>query len=355
MSFDVLHNFISPVTGRVLSDPDYVLVGDYEGIATPSPILIDMRLELIDLRKEVDDLESLNNRVGFIISQPDAGLPKAQALSDLDDGFMYNTDGVVSTNNNVLSDTLLKDFLWIGDELNKALPVPNIEVSNLPNLTENKIWVGDNTNRPVEVDFSIAPDDAKYIIQQESPGLANAQILGDLTTGILKNTTITGVLSIASGGGVVGVDDYVTPLALEEAIEAQAEATTIEITEAIEAQAVITTANYNDAVTVAANTWLEEFHSDFVYDSTSDSGFINELQELLADEPSAETIVDFFQDNHSQIWEPEFIYDAWFSVSIQQTESQEVTGLNTDVIKELMTTNDFHTRENIEKTTSMIN
>ncbi len=242
MSFDVLHNFISPVTGRVLSDPDYVLVGDYEGIATPSPILIDMRLELIDLRKEVDDLESLNNRVGFIISQPDAGLPKAQALSDLDDGFMYNTDGVVSTNNNVLSDTLLKDFLWIGDELNKALPVPNIEVSNLPNLTENKIWVGDNTNRPVEVDFSVAPDDAKYIIQQESPGLANAQILGDLTTGILKNTTITGVLSIASGGGVVGIDDYVTPLALEEAIEAQAEATTIEITEAIEAQAVITTA-----------------------------------------------------------------------------------------------------------------
>ena len=238
MSFDVLHNFISPVTGRVLSDPDYVLVGDYEGIATPSPILIDMRLELIDLRKEVDDLESLNNRVGFIISEPDAGLPNAQALSTLDNGFMYNTDGVISINNDVLSDSLLNGFLWIGDELNKALPVPNIEVSNLPNLTENKIWVGDNTNRPVEVDFSIAPDDAKYIIQQESPGLANAQILGDLTTGILKNTAITGVLSIASGGGVVGIDDYVTPLALEEAIQAQADVTA----EAIQAQAVITTA-----------------------------------------------------------------------------------------------------------------
>ena len=35
MNYDVLHNFISPVTGRVLSDPDYVLVGDYQGIATP--------------------------------------------------------------------------------------------------------------------------------------------------------------------------------------------------------------------------------------------------------------------------------------------------------------------------------
>tara|TARA_R110001583_G_scaffold97312_1_gene242156 strand:- start:1628 stop:2011 length:384 start_codon:yes stop_codon:yes gene_type:complete len=103
--------------------------------------------------------------------------------------------------------------------------------------------------------------------------------------------------------------------------------------------AIITTADYTDAVTVAANTWLEEFQSDFVYDNSTDSPFIGELKELLADEPSAETIVDFFESNHSQIWEPEFIYDAWFSVSIQQTESDEVSGLNTEVITELMSVN----------------
>jgi hypothetical protein len=50
MEFNPLHNFISPMTGRVLSDPDYVLVGDKQGIATPSPILIDMRLDHINLR-----------------------------------------------------------------------------------------------------------------------------------------------------------------------------------------------------------------------------------------------------------------------------------------------------------------
>jgi len=36
MKFNVLHNFISPVTGRILCDPNYVLVGDANGIAIPT-------------------------------------------------------------------------------------------------------------------------------------------------------------------------------------------------------------------------------------------------------------------------------------------------------------------------------
>ena len=36
MKFDVLYNFISPVTGRILCDPNYVLVGDANGIAIPT-------------------------------------------------------------------------------------------------------------------------------------------------------------------------------------------------------------------------------------------------------------------------------------------------------------------------------
>ena len=51
MKFDILHNFISPVTGRVLADYNYVLVGNKQGIAIPSPILIDLRLDLMNLRK----------------------------------------------------------------------------------------------------------------------------------------------------------------------------------------------------------------------------------------------------------------------------------------------------------------
>jgi hypothetical protein len=43
-----------------------------------------------------------------------------------------------------------------------------------------------------------APGDAKYVVQTADADLPNAQALGALTTGLLKNTTTTGVLSIAA-------------------------------------------------------------------------------------------------------------------------------------------------------------
>jgi len=43
-----------------------------------------------------------------------------------------------------------------------------------------------------------APTDATYIVQTGDAGLSAEQALGDLATGILKNTTTTGVLSIAA-------------------------------------------------------------------------------------------------------------------------------------------------------------
>jgi hypothetical protein len=46
---------------------------------------------------------------------------------------------------------------------------------------------------------NIAPKDATYIVQTSDTGLSNEQALGALGTGILKNTTTTGVLSIAAG------------------------------------------------------------------------------------------------------------------------------------------------------------
>ncbi len=48
--------------------------------------------------------------------------------------------------------------------------------------------------------------DATYIIQTAATNLSNAQILGSLSTGIVKNTTATGVLSIAIAG-----TDYYSP------------------------------------------------------------------------------------------------------------------------------------------------
>lgn len=52
-----------------------------------------------------------------------------------------------------------------------------------------------------------APDDATYIIQTTDSDLPNAQVLASLTTGLVKNTTTTGVLSIAAAG-----TDYESPI-----------------------------------------------------------------------------------------------------------------------------------------------
>lgn len=93
MKFDVLHNFISPVTGRILADYRYVLVGNRLGIAIPSPALIDLRLDLINLRKRYNTLTEAD----FVIGHPNQEIPAAQVLSNLSDGFVYNTEGVIST------------------------------------------------------------------------------------------------------------------------------------------------------------------------------------------------------------------------------------------------------------------
>ena len=215
MNFDILHNFISPVTGRVLCDPDYILVGSRNGVAIPSPILIDIRLDLIDIRKEIDDLEAINQRVGFIISEPDAGLPKAQALSTLDDGFMYNTGGIISTTNDAPLPNLEYKHLWIGDSNNKPQAVTTIDIDNLPSLGTTdvptptggfvgKVWEGTSSGRPEESSIvgemfaDIGILNAKFLAGKfvMNSGLTAsfpaAQFLNALTAGALVKTSSTG-------------------------------------------------------------------------------------------------------------------------------------------------------------------
>ena len=91
MKYDVLHNFISPVTGRILCDHNYILVGDVNNVAIPSSIL------------------------------PPGSLP------DLPEGN-----------------------IWIGDASNRPVPQPIISINNLPNLTNNNLWIGNGANRPAE-------------------------------------------------------------------------------------------------------------------------------------------------------------------------------------------------------------
>lgn len=106
MKYDRLYNFISPVTGK-LSDysqfpnlpEDYIIVGNKNNEAEVSPILIDIRLNMMDMRYDIDELQKNNipdlSDAKFIIQTSDIRLPNAQALIDLDNGVLGNNEGVI--------------------------------------------------------------------------------------------------------------------------------------------------------------------------------------------------------------------------------------------------------------------
>lgn len=219
VKFDILHSFISPVTGRVLADYNYALVGNRQGIATPSPALIDLRLDLINLRKDYDICSSAS----FIIGFPNAQLPNAQVLNSLADGIMYNTGGIVSTTG-VLPPgylpNLTKGNLWIGDDYNRPKEIVILPIANMANLTSNNIWIGDNSNRPVAsktIKFDNLPNLSHHHIwigdggdRPESKGQIYEQNLPDLGVYIgIEHPTIEGRGKIWRG--TVTYDEFLIP------------------------------------------------------------------------------------------------------------------------------------------------
>ena len=211
MNYDVLHNFISPVTGRVLCKEDYILVGNRDNIADPSPALIDTKLDLIKLRHDVNELLNAT----FILEEANFKLPKAQALNELSDGFMYNTGGIISTTNDIPLPNLEYKHLWIGDSNNKPQAVTTIDIDNLPSLGTTdvptptggfvgKVWEGTSSGRPEESSIvgemfaDIGILNAKFLAGHfvMNSGLTasfpKAQFLNALTAGALVKTSSAG-------------------------------------------------------------------------------------------------------------------------------------------------------------------
>ena len=220
--------FISPVTGLsavVQPLPDlergYVWMGDEHSRPLPTFKLIDLSIDVKSLTKQLDVLL----QTSFVVNTPVPSLPKAQALSVLDDGLIKNVSGVLAiatANLDYLTPALNSGKLWIGSKANLATQAPTIAVANLPNLKQGTFWQGDANNRPVEVTIAIAPIDARYILQQPNSSLTNAQSLNQLIgldPKILK-ATADGVIEVA-----IPDQDYATKATLERlAAEAQTSA-----------------------------------------------------------------------------------------------------------------------------------
>jgi hypothetical protein len=148
-----LDSFISPITGQFVIPGlqsltnNYAWVGNRNNIAQESPILIDIRLDIITLRK-------LLATTSFILQTAIGGLDNSQALDVLGNGFVYTTDGILSIGKPGPGTLILPHgMVYVGNAEDFAEAFQTINQDNLPSLTENYFWLGDSSNRPIETNF----------------------------------------------------------------------------------------------------------------------------------------------------------------------------------------------------------
>jgi hypothetical protein len=116
----------------------------------------------------------------------DAGLSAAQFMGALGTGILKNT-----TTTGILSIAVAGDF----PTLNQST------TGSAATLTTARLLAGNSFNGSADVPF---PN--KFIVQGTvDAGLTGAQFLGALGTGLLKNTTTTGVLSLGASADVISL------------------------------------------------------------------------------------------------------------------------------------------------------
>ena len=165
MKYDVLYNFISPVTGKMHLPKGYIFVGDENNLTSPSDKLIVLQS---DFSKLSSDLSSLKK--------------------------------------------LPKDYILIGNKRGDLIASPIlIDIRlDLMQLYKRLYFADENITSILR---------SSFIIKTKNELLKNAQVLSDLGTGLLKNNDSNGNLVIASGGKDLKKDDYVRPIDLNDEIE----------------------------------------------------------------------------------------------------------------------------------------
>lgn len=86
--------------------------------------------------------------------------------------------------NNVISEVTGRifcdyNYILVGNAQGVAIPTAGVPIGSLPDLTLNKTWVGDASNRPVEQNYI---GDTTYVIRLTNSLLPSAQVLESLYT-----------------------------------------------------------------------------------------------------------------------------------------------------------------------------
>lgn len=140
--YEDFSHVISPITGKIRIESvqdltrDYVWVGDRNNNALASPAMIDIRLDVVELRTIIDKLTPSK----FILQTKNKILPDAQALDELDDGILKHKKGVIEiaiAGTDYMLPVLSKGKLWIGDDDNKPAEQSRIALENLPSFSNS--------------------------------------------------------------------------------------------------------------------------------------------------------------------------------------------------------------------------
>jgi hypothetical protein len=240
VKYDRLYNFISPVTGKLPIDRGYTLLGDKDGRSFVSPILIDVRQDIIDLRRKISTFEYSDkldfNRIwignsdnekeerlhiGIINLPPLAEAVFPNPISPIIGDFRIPnpTFDYLSPFDWVMSGPFLPQIYAtkydtfgnpIGTDISSSLAMTQVRAAQIMKRFDNANFIVGSS--VVEFNWenpkmALIPEPLKQLYGLGTTyTFTKAQSLGSLETGLLKNTVNngTGTLSKAISG-----EDYV--------------------------------------------------------------------------------------------------------------------------------------------------
>jgi len=240
MKYEQLYNFISPVTGKLPIDKGYILLGDKSGKSFKSPVLIDIRQDIIDLKRQIGNFQELkkldHNRIwiGDYYNEPVPQLhigvinlpPLAEALfpnpiSGLTGDFRIPnpTFDYISAFDWVMSGPFLPQIYAtkydtfgnpIGTDISSSLAMTQVRAAQIMKRFDNANFIVGSSVVAFEWEnpkMALIPEPLKQLYGLGTTyTFTKAQSLGALESGLLKNTVNNGkgTLSKAISG-----EDYV--------------------------------------------------------------------------------------------------------------------------------------------------
>jgi hypothetical protein len=240
VKYKKLYNFISPISGKLPINKGYILVGDREGRSFKSPVLIDIRQDIIDLRRQIGNFQELkkleHNRIwiGDYYNEPVSQLhigvinlpPLSEALfpnpiSELSGDFRIPnpTFDYLSPFDWVMSGPFLSQIYAtkydslgnpIGTDISSSLAMTQVRVAQIMKRFDNANFIVGSSVVDFEWEnpkMALIPEPLKQLYGLGSTyTFTKAQSLGALETGLLKNIVDNGrgALSKAISG-----EDYV--------------------------------------------------------------------------------------------------------------------------------------------------